>query len=320
MAAKAKKVLVDVAKLTKAQAKVELMRLALELEGHDKRYYQDDAPSVTDAEYDALRQRFNAIEKKFPEFVSSDSPSQKVGAAPSGRFKKVRHAVPMLSLDNAFAEDDVTDFVGRIARFLKLPDDKIDFSAEPKIDGLSMSLRYEGGELITAATRGDGAEGEDVTANIRTLEDVPQKLKGRNVPDICEVRGEIYMTKKAFLALNERQKAAGDTIFANPRNSAAGSLRQKDPTITASRPLGFFAYAWGEMSEMPAKTQSGMIGWFEHCGFKTNPLTKLCHSVEQLIAFHRKIEQQRSHLDYDIDGVVYKVDRLDRQERLGFVL
>jgi DNA ligase (NAD+) len=319
MAVKAKKPLVDVAKLSKAHARVELMRLALEIEGHDKRYYQDDAPSVTDAEYDALRQRYNAIEKRFPEFVTSDSPSQKIGAAPSGRFKKVRHAVPMLSLDNAFAEQDVLDFVGRIERFLKLKDDKIDFSAEPKIDGLSMSLRYEGGELVTAATRGDGAEGEDVTANIRTLDDVPHKLKGRNVPDICEVRGEVYMTKKAFLALNERQKAAGDTVFANPRNSAAGSLRQKDPSITASRPLGFFAYAWGQMSAMPEDTQSGMIHWFERCGFKTNPLTRLCHSTDQLIAFHRKIEEARAELDYDIDGVVYKVDRLDWQERLGFV-
>jgi DNA ligase (NAD+) len=306
--------------LTKAQAKVEHMRLTLELERHDKAYYQDDAPKVSDAEYDALRQRFNAIEKRFPEFVTSDSPSQKVGAAPSGRFKKVRHAVPMLSLDNAFAEQDVLDFVGRIQRFLKLgDDDSIDFSAEPKIDGLSMSLRYEGGELVTAATRGDGAEGEDVTANIRTLEDVPQKLKGRKVPEICEIRGEVYMTKQAFLALNERQKAAGDTIFANPRNSAAGSLRQKDSSITASRPLGFFAYAWGEMSAMPEATQSGMIGWFERCGFKTNPLTRLCHSVEQLIAFHRQIEEQRAGLDYDIDGVVYKIDRLDWQARLGFV-
>ena len=311
MIAKSKpKKLPDVADLTKAQAKVEHMRLALELEGHDRRYYQDDAPDVTDAEYDALRQRFNAIEKRFPEFVDASSPSQKVGAAPSGRFKKVRHAVPMLSLDNAFAEGDVVDFVGRIRRFLKLSEDEpIDFSAEPKIDGLSMSLRYEDGELVTAATRGDGAEGEDVTANIRTLEDVPKKLKGRKVPSICEVRGEVYMTKKAFLALNERQKAAGDTIFANPRNSAAGSLRQKDPTITASRPLGFFAYAWGEMADMPEDTQSGMIAWFEHCGFMTNPLTRICHSVEQLIAFHRKIEEQRARLDYDIDGVVYKVDR-----------
>jgi DNA ligase (NAD+) len=320
MAVKAKKKLADVADLTRAQAKVELTRLTLELEGHDKRYYQDDAPSVSDAEYDELRKRFNAIEARFPEFVSSNSPSQKVGAAPSGRFKKVRHAVPMLSLDNAFAEADVLDFVGRIRRFLKLgEDERIDFSAEPKIDGLSMSLRYERGELTTAATRGDGAEGEDVTANIRTLKDVPQKLKGRNVPDVCEVRGEVYMTKTGFLALNERQKAAGDTVFVNPRNSAAGSLRQKDPSITASRPLGFFAYAWGEMSAMPEDTQSGMIGWFERCGFSTNPLTKLCHSVEQLIAFHRKIEEQRAELDYDIDGVVYKVNRLDWQERLGFV-
>ena len=310
----------EVAALDERAAKVELKRLALELEGHDKRYYQDDAPSVTDAEYDALRQRYNAIEKRFPELVTSESPSQKVGAQPSGRFAKVRHAVPMLSLDNAFAEQDVLDFAARIRRFLKLgDDDRIGFSAEPKIDGLSMSLRYEGGELVTAATRGDGGVGEDVTANIRTLGDVPQKLKVRNVPDICEVRGEVYMTKQAFLALNERQKAAGDTIFANPRNSAAGSLRQKDPGITASRPLGFFAYAWGEMTAMPADTQSGMIKWFERCGFTTNPLTRLCHSVEELLGFHREIETRRSHLDYDIDGVVYKVDRIDWQERLGFV-
>src|SRR5450759_2258990 len=320
MIAKSKsKTPVDVAELTKAQAKVELKRLTLEIERHDKAYYQQDAPKISDAEYDALRKRFNAIEARFPEFVTSDSPSQKIGAAPSGRFRKVRHAVPMLSLDNAFAEADVIDFVGRIERFLKLKDDRIDFSAEPKIDGLSMSLRYEAGELVTAATRGDGAEGEDVTANIRTLEDVPKKLRGRNVPDICEVRGEVYMTKQAFLKLNERQKAEGSTIFANPRNSAAGSLRQKDPSITASRPLGFFAYAWGQMSDMPADTQSGMIEWLEHCGFKTNPLTKICQSVEQLIAFHRKIEEQRARLDYDIDGVVYKVDRIDWQERLGFV-
>src|ERR1700720_547589 len=321
MMAKSKKVTPpDVATLTKAQAKVELKRLALEIESHDKHYYQDDAPKISDADYDGLRKRFNAIEGRFPEFVTSESPSQKIGAAPSGRFRKVRHTVPMLSLDNAFTDADVIDFVGRIRRFLRLADDdRIDFSAEPKIDGLSMSLRYEGGELVTAATRGDGAEGEDVTANIRTLEDVPKKLKGRNVPDVCEVRGEVYMTKKGFLALNERQKAAGGTIFVNPRNSEAGSLRQKDPSITASRPLGFFAYAWGEMSAMPTDTQSGMISWFERCGFKTNPLTKICHSVEQLIAFHRKIEEQRARLDYDIDGVVYKVDRLGLQGRLGFV-
>ena len=311
---------IDPAKLTEAQAKAELKRLAAEIAVHDKRYYQEDAPTVTDAEYDTLRQRNAAIEARFPDLVRADSPSKRVGAAPTGKFKKVRHALPMLSLDNAFAQQDVVDFVMRIRRFLKLSEDeKLAFSAEPKIDGLSMSLRYEGGELVTAATRGDGAEGEDVTANIRTLEDVPKKLKGRNVPDICEVRGEVYMTKHAFLALNERQKAAGDTIFANPRNSAAGSLRQKDPKITASRPLGFFAYAWGEMSAMPADTQSGMIKWFEACGFKTNPLTKLCRTTEELIAFHRKIEEERAELDYDIDGVVYKVDRIDWQERLGFV-
>jgi DNA ligase (NAD+) len=308
------------ADLTQAQAKAELARLAAEIATHDKRYYQQDKPTVSDADYDALRERNAAIEKRFPALVRADSPSRRVGAAPTGKFKKVRHALPMLSLDNAFAEQDVVDFAARIRRFLKLADDeKIAFSAEPKIDGLSMSLRYEDGALVTAATRGDGAEGEDVTANIRTLKDVPQQLKGKHVPKICEVRGEVYMTKADFLKLNERQKAADEQIFANPRNSAAGSLRQKDPGVTASRPLGFFAYAWGQMSEMPADSQSGMIKWFAGCGFKTNPLTKIRHSVEELLAFHREIEQNRAELDYDIDGVVYKVDRLDWQERLGFI-
>jgi DNA ligase (NAD+) len=311
--------------LTAKQAAAEYARLQTEIAGHDKRYYQQDAPVVSDADYDELRRRYNAIEARFPDLRTLESLSLKVGAAPTGRFKKVRHAVPMLSLDNAFAEQDVVDFVGRIRRFLKLgDDDKIAFSAEPKIDGLSMSLRYENGELVTAATRGDGAEGEDVTANIRTLKELPQRLKGKKIPAVTEVRGEVYMTKADFLKLNERQKAAGDTIFANPRNSAAGSLRQKDPSITASRPLGFFAYAWGEISDkssrnLPADTQSGMIKWFEQCGFNTNPLTRICHSVEELIAFHRKIGEERAGLDYDIDGVVYKVDRLDWQERLGFV-
>jgi DNA ligase (NAD+) len=309
-----------VALLTAKQAQAEHARLAAEITQHDKRYYQQDRPSVSDAAYDALRARYNAIEGRFPDLRTLDSLSLKIGAAPTGRFKKVRHAVPMLSLDNAFADEDVTDFVARIRKFLKLSEDeKITFSAEPKIDGLSMSLRYEDGELVTAATRGDGAEGEDVTANIKTLKDVPHRLKGKSVPKICEVRGEVYMTKADFLKLNERQKAADDTIFANPRNSAAGSLRQKDPGVTASRPLGFFAYAWGEMSELPAETQSGMIKWFEHCGFKTNPLTKVCHSADELLAFHRAIEEQRAELDYDIDGVVYKVERLDWQQRLGFV-
>jgi DNA ligase (NAD+) len=311
---------ISLADLSEVQAKAELKRLAAEIAAHDKRYYQQDAPTITDAEYDALRRRNAAIEARFPELVRPDSPSQRVGAAPTGKFKKVRHAVSMLSLDNAFSDEDVLDFVARIRRFLRLGnDEKIAFSAEPKIDGLSMSLRYEDGELVTAATRGDGAEGEDVTANIRTLEDVPKRLKGRDVPKVCEVRGEVYMTKHAFLALNERQKAAGGQIFANPRNSAAGSLRQKDPAITASRPLGFFAYSWGEMSKMPADTQSGMIKWFESCGFKTNPLARLCRSTEELMAFHHKIEESRAELDYDIDGVVYKVDRIDWQERLGFV-
>jgi len=306
--------------LTEKQAKSEYARLAAEIAEHDRRYYQDDAPIVSDAEYDRLRQRYAAIEARFPQLRTIESLTQRVGAAPAARFAKVRHAVPMLSLDNAFAEQDAIDFVGRIRRFLRLADhEPIAFSAEPKIDGLSMSLRYEDGALVTGATRGDGFEGEDVTANVKTLEDVPKKLKGRGVPAVCEVRGEIYMTKAAFLELNRKQAKAGKQLYVNPRNTAAGSLRQLDPTITASRPLGFFAYAWGQMSEMPAKTQSGMIKWFESCGFKTNPLTKVCHSVEELLAFHREIETQRSHLDYDIDGVVYKVDRLDWQERLGFV-
>ena len=309
---------IPVPDLTEAQAEAELARLAAEIAAHDRRYYQEDAPSLSDAEYDALRVRNAAVEARFPALVRTDSPSRRVGAAPTGRFPKLRHRVPMLSLDNAFSETDVTEFIDRIRRFLRL-EETPRFSAEPKIDGLSMSLRYEEGKLVSAATRGDGAEGEDVTPNIKTLDDVPQRLKGRGVPDICEVRGEVYMTKHAFLALNERQKAAGDTVFANPRNSAAGSLRQKDPEVTRTRPLGFFAYAWGEMSEMPAETQSGMIRWFEACGFKTNPLTSMCDSAEALIAFHGEIGLKRGSLDYDIDGVVYKVDRIDFQERLGFV-
>jgi DNA ligase (NAD+) len=306
--------------LTERQAKTEHTRLEAEIAEHDRRYYQEDAPTVSDADYDKLRRRYGAIEARFPQFRTLESLTQRVGAAPSARFAKVRHAVPMLSLDNAFAEEDVRDFVTRIRRFLRLPDDvEIAFSAEPKIDGLSMSLRYEDGMLVTGATRGDGSEGEDVTANVKTLADIPRRLKGKNIPAVCEIRGEVYMTKHAFLALNKRQAETGGQVFANPRNSAAGSLRQKDPSITASRPLGFFAYAWGQMSEMPADTQSGMIKWFESCGFKTNPLTKLCRGLDALLQFHREIEAQRGTLDYDIDGVVYKVDRLDWQERLGFV-
>jgi DNA ligase (NAD+) len=306
--------------LPEKQAQAEHARLAAEIAEHDRRYYQEDAPTVSDAEYDRLRQRYGAIEARFPQFRTRESLTQRVGSAPSARFAKIRHAVPMLSLDNAFAEQDVVEFGGRIRRFLRLPDDEeIVFSAEPKIDGLSMSLRYERGELVTGATRGDGGEGEDVTANVKTVKDIPHRLKGRNIPVVTEVRGEIYMTKAAFLDLNRKQAEAGKPLYVNPRNTAAGSLRQLDASITASRPLGFFAYAWGEMSEMPADTQSGMIKWFASCGFKTNPLTKMCRSVEALLKFHREIEEERAILDYDIDGVVYKVDRFDWQERLGYV-
>jgi DNA ligase (NAD+) len=311
---------IPVAELTEAQAKAELKRLAAEIGAHDRRYYQKDAPTVSDAAYDALRRRNEEIEARFPQLVRADSPSRRVGAQPSQKFAKVRHAVPMLSLGNAFSDSEVAEFVERIRRFLRLSaDEKIVFTAEPKIDGLSCTLRYEEGRLVRGATRGDGTEGEDVTANVRTLADIPKELRGKDAPDVCEIRGEVYMTKSAFLALNERQKAAGKQIFANPRNSAAGSLRQLDPEITASRPLGFFAYAWGEMSATPAQTQSGMVKWFGARGFKTNPLMQICDSIDSMLAFHHEIEAQRAKLDYDIDGVVYKVDRLDWQQRLGFV-
>src|SRR6267378_4160425 len=320
MAVKAKKPLVDVAKLTKAQAKVEHMRLSLELEAHNERYYQKDAPSVSDAAYDALRQRLVAIEARFPDLVTKESPTQKVGAAPARGFAKVQHAVPMLSLGNAFSDEDVTEFVDRIRRFLKLDADHIPaLVAEPKIDGLSLSLRYENGELVRAATRGDGFTGEDVTANVRTIKDIPHTLKGRNIPAACEMRGEVYMLKKDFLELNKKQAEADDTVFANPRNSAAGSLRQKDVSITASRPLKFFAYTWGEMSERPADTQHGMLEWMDRAGFVVNPRTRLCKSVDDVLKFYSQIGEERASLGYDIDGVVYKVDRLDWQDRLGFV-
>src|SRR3978361_196151 len=280
----------DVAKLTKPQAKIEHMRLALEMEGHNERYYQKDAPTVSDAAYDALRQRLEAIEAKFPDLVDKDSPTQKVGAAPARGFAKVQHVVPMLSLGNAFSDEDVTEFVERIRRFLRLEADEMPtIVAEPKIDGLSLSLRYENGELVRAATRGDGFTGEDVTANVRTIKDIPHALKGRNIPAACEMRGEVYMLKKDFLELNRKQAEADDPVFANPRNSAAGSLRQKDVSITASRPLKFFAYAWGEMSNLPAETQHGMLAWMDKAGFAVNPLTKLCRDIDEVLAFYRKI-------------------------------
>jgi DNA ligase (NAD+) len=309
-----------VEELSEVQAKAELARLAAEIAAHDKRYYQEDAPTVSDAQYDALRQRNEKIEARFPHLIRSNSPSRRIGAQPAQKFAKVRHAVPMLSLGNAFSDEEVVEFVDRLRRFLRLSvDEQVAFTAEPKIDGLSCSLRYERGRLVRAATRGDGSEGEDVTANVRTLGDVPQVLRGRKLPELCEVRGEVYMTKSAFLALNERQKAAGRPLFANPRNSAAGSLRQLDPAIAAARPLGFFAHGWGETSALPAATQSGMLEWFASCGFQINPLMRVCSSIEAMLAFHREIETQRARLDYDIDGVVYKVDRLDWQQRLGFV-
>ncbi len=306
--------------LTEKQAKAEHARLGVEIAQHDARYYQHDAPSVSDAAYDAMRRRYEAIEQRFPDLHTLESLSLRVGAAPAGRFAKVRHAVPMLSLANAFSAEDVADFAERIRRFLKLAEDEaLVFTAEPKIDGLSMSLRYEDGALVRGATRGDGSEGEDVTANVRTVADIPHKLKGKHIPAVCEIRGEIYMTKTDFLALNKRQAAADEQVFANPRNSAAGSLRQKDATVTASRALHFFAYGWGEMSAMPADIQSGMVGWLAACGFVSNPLMQKCGSVAELLDYHRGMEARRAKLDYDIDGVVYKVDRLDLQERLGFV-
>lgn len=309
----------NVKDLTLEQAKTELSRLAREISAHDRRYYQQNAPTISDAEYDALRTRNAAIEARFPRLIRADSPSRRVGAKASGPFRRIRHRVPVLSLDNAFDATAVLQFADRIKRRLALTKQNILFLAEPKMDGLSLCLHYRHGLLVSAVTRGDGLEGEDVTENARTIRDIPHHLTGRKYPEICEIRGEVYMTKSSFLALNERQRKVGGQIFANPRNAAAGSLRQLDPSITASRPLGFFAYAWGEMSEMPQTTQSGMEAWFAAHGFKTNPLTKICRSAQELIQFHAGMELRRGQLDYDIDGVVYKVDRIDWQERLGFV-
>jgi len=309
-----------VAELSAKEAKAEHARLEAEISAHDKRYYEQDAPTVSDAKYDALRQRYEAIEQQFPEFHSLTSLTRKVGSAPSGRFKKVRHRVPMLSLGNAFTDEDVTDFVDRIRRFLRLDDkEKLVFTVEPKIDGLSCSLRYEKGKLTVAATRGDGAEGEDVTANIRTIKEIPHELKGKNVPDVFEVRGEVYMRRADFLALNKRQEKEGKQLYVNPRNTAAGSLRQIDPRATAERPLRFFGYAWGETSKLPGKTQMEVVEALERWGIPTNPLTVLCESEKEMLAHYRKIEEKRAKLEYDIDGVVYKLNRIDLQERLGFV-
>jgi len=302
-----------------AAARAEHARLQEEIAAHDQRYYAEDAPSVSDAEYDALRRRYEALEAQFPDLVTPDSLTQKVGTAPSEKFAKVQHKVPMLSLGNVFSDNEVEEFIARVRRFLGLSKDMpLAVTAEPKIDGLSCSLRYEDGALVQAATRGDGFEGENVTANVRTIGEIPHQLRGKP-PAIFEVRGEVYMAHADFAALNERQAEAGKTVFANPRNAAAGSLRQLDPGITAQRPLHFFAYAWGEASEMPAETQMGMVQAFKQYGLAVNPLMVLCQSAEELLAHFHAIEEQRATLGYDIDGVVYKVDSLALQNRLGFV-
>ncbi|WP_416900290.1 MAG: NAD-dependent DNA ligase LigA [Minwuia sp.] len=304
---------------TPEAARDEHAKLVAEIREHDRRYHGEDAPTISDADYDALRRKLLALEAEHPELVTEDSPSQTVGAAPASGFGKVLHARPMLSLGNAFSEEDVADFTGRIRRFLNLgEDEEIAINAEPKIDGLSASLRYEKGKFVLGATRGDGREGENVTANLKTVGDIPETLP-EGVPEVFEVRGEVYMSKTAFRALNEAQAAAEKQIYANPRNAAAGSLRQLDASITATRKLSFFAYSWGEVSALPAETQSGVLKAFEDWGFTVNPLTRLCRSVDEIMSLYREIEAERGELDYDIDGVVYKVDRLDWQDRLGYV-
>jgi DNA ligase (NAD+) len=302
------------------EAQIEHAQLAEEIAAHDARYHTEDAPTITDAEYDALRQRLQALEAAFPNLVAAASTS--VGAAPSGRFAKVRHSVPMLSLGNVFSAEEVEEFLARVRRFLDWPEDReLAITAEPKIDGLSLSLRYENGVLKSAATRGDGAVGEDVTANIRASlasTGIPERLP-EGAPAIAEVRGEIYLSHEDFAAINARAAAAGEKVFVNPRNAAAGSLRQKDPAIAASRPLRFFAYAWGEMTPMPSMTQMGMVDTFKAWGFPTNPrMSRNLDATSLLAAFHA-LELARPTLGYDIDGVVYKVDELALQARLGFV-
>jgi DNA ligase (NAD+) len=305
--------------LTRDQAAAELKWLADEIAAHDRRYYQDDAPAVSDAEYDALRRRNDAIEARFPDLVRPDSPSRRVGAAPGAGFAKIAHAQPMLSLGNAFDADDVREFVDRVRRFLGLgEDDPVELAGEPKIDGLSVSLRYEKGRFVLGATRGDGAVGENITANLRTVKDVPDVLTGR-VPDIVEVRGEIYLPHDAFARLNAEREKEGQPVFANPRNAAAGSLRQLDATITASRPLHLFAYASGEHSGEIGDTQTEFLARLADWGFPVNPQARLCHGVEEALALYDEIAGMRATLPYDIDGMVYKVNRIDWQERLGQV-
>ena len=310
----------DVEKLTPLEARMEWQSLGDEIAQHDVRYHQEDQPTISDAAYDALRRRYDAILSAFPELQKEASPLTRVGAKPSEKFSKVKHAVPMLSLANTFSDEELSDFVERVRRFLDWPSSReLAFTAEPKIDGLSCSLRFEKGVLTVAATRGDGEEGEDVTANVRTIHEIPHKLHGA-VPDVIEIRGEIYMATADFLKLNARQEKEGRPAFANPRNAAAGSLRQLDSAITAQRPLKFFAYTWGQIDgTMPADTQSGMVSAFHKMGLPTNPLTKRCETLQAMIDHYRMIEERRASLGYDIDGVVYKVDDLALQARLGFI-
>jgi DNA ligase (NAD+) len=309
-----------VADLTPDQAAAELARLAEEIAGHDIRYHQQDAPTISDGDYDALKRRNLEIEARFPDLAREDSPSLKVGAARAAQFSAVTHGVPMLSLDNAFADEEAVEFDARIRRFLRLTaDETVSYTAEPKIDGLSCSIRYEDGRLVQAATRGDGRIGEDVTANVRTIGDIPNRLKGEGWPGVIEVRGEVYLGHDAFAALNAAAAAAGQKTYANPRNAAAGSLRQIDPKITAARPLAFFAYAWGLLSEPFAQTQWEALQKLKAWGFSTTPDSRRVENAAGLLDAYAHMEAQRPKLSFDIDGVVYKVDRLDWQQRLGFV-
>jgi DNA ligase (NAD+) len=307
-----------VEELSEDEAAAELERLAREIAHHDRLYYQRDAPEISDADYDALRTRNEAIEAHFPHLKRADSPSDRLGAAPSSGFKKVRHSVPMLSLANAFGEEEVSDFLARIARFLDLSEPP-EILAEPKVDGLSCALLYDEGKLRLAATRGDGATGEDITANVRTIDEIPETLQGQGWPRILEVRGEVYMRRADFAAFNRRQEETDSKVFANPRNAAAGSLRQLDPTITAQRPLRFFAYAWGRISEPLGETMTEARGRLRSWGFPVTEPAELCTSLDGLLAYYRQLLSQRPELPFDIDGLVYKVNRLDLQQRLGFV-
>jgi len=306
--------------MNEAEAKKRIAFLIREIKAADDFYYQEDAPVMTDAAYDESRRELLALEAEYPHLAAKDSPTQSVGAKPSGKFGKIAHSVAMLSLDNAFTDEDVSDFCGRVKRFLSMEENALmSFTAEPKIDGLSAALRYENGKLVTGATRGDGKVGEDVMANLSTLNTIPKTLKGEGWPDILEVRGEVYIDHADFDTMNEAQVKAGKEAYKNPRNAAAGSLRQIDPTITAQRPLKFFAYTWGKVSNGFAATQMEAVERFAEWGFETNPQMKLHKNAAEMIAHYHEIEEKRTGLGYDIDGVVYKVNDLALQERLGFV-